>query len=183
VPLLPKRDLVESGKETQGQGPSRARTFSRYVYDRFLRLHGSPKQIAWGAAVGLFVAMTPTMGIQTLLAVPLAAFLKISKVAAATTVWVTNPVTAPFLYGLNYMIGARLLGHPPEAPFLSNPCWETLWNSGRHVVLSLTLGGLITGIIVAFGGYFVVLAMVTEAREKAHRLKERMKREKPVEPT
>jgi uncharacterized protein (DUF2062 family) len=156
-------------------GPGRVREFSRYFYNRFVRLHGNPEKIAWGAAVGFFVAMTPTMGIQTYLAVPIAALFRISKVAAAATVWVTNPVTAPFLYGLNYMIGGKLLGYPLKAPFLSDPGWETFWHSGPHVVLSLTVGGIITGIISGVVGYFVVLAMVRTARGKAQRIKQRIK--------
>ncbi|MBW1897020.1 MAG: DUF2062 domain-containing protein [Deltaproteobacteria bacterium] len=147
------------------------RQFSRYFYERFVKLHGSPEEIAWGAAVGCFVAMTPTMGIQMILAVPIAALFRISKVAAAATVWVTNPVTAPFVYGLNYMLGAKLLGYPLKAPFFLSPSWETFWNSGRHVVLSLTLGGVITGIMAGLAGYFVVLVMVKTAREKAQRLR------------
>ena len=149
--------------------------FARYFYDRFIRLHGSPEEVAWGAAIGFFVAMTPTMGIQTYLAVPIAAVFRISKVAAAATVWVTNPVTAPFLYGLNYMLGAKLLGYPLKTPFFSSPSWETFWNSGRHVVLSLTLGGVITGIMAGLVGYLVVLVMVRTAREKAQRLRRKRK--------
>ncbi|MBW2259817.1 MAG: DUF2062 domain-containing protein, partial [Deltaproteobacteria bacterium] len=101
----------------------------RYFYDRFVRLHGSPREIAWGAALGFFVAMSPTMGIQTYIAVPLAALFRISKVAAATTVWLTNPLTAPFIYGFNYMVGAKLLGYPLKTSFTSNPSWQTLWCS------------------------------------------------------
>ena len=37
------------------------RRAARYFYDRFIRLHGSPEQIAWGAAVGFSVRInTPT---------------------------------------------------------------------------------------------------------------------------
>jgi len=166
--------------EKEGAEPSvrrlgRTRKLVRAFYDRSVRLHGSPEQIAWGAAVGFFVAMTPTMGIQTYLAVPIAALFGFSKVAAAATVWITNPVTAPFLYGLSYMIGAKLLGYPLKTPFLSNPSWETFWHAGEHVMLALTLGGVITGVIVAIVGYFVVLAMVRTAREKAEHLKLRRK--------
>jgi uncharacterized protein (DUF2062 family) len=157
-------------------GPGRIRRFSRYFYDRFLRLHGSPREIARGAALGFFVAMTPTMGIQMYIVVPIAALFKVSKVAAAAAVWVTNPLTAPFLYGVNYMIGAKLLGYPLKCEFLSNPGWETFWHSSQHVIVSLILGGTVTGIILGAVGYFVVLGMVKTAREKARRLKQKIKR-------
>lgn len=162
---------TEQTSETPNLPRSSIRGFVRYIYDRFIRLHGSPEEVAWGAAVGFFVAMTPTIGIQTLLAVPVAAFFRINKIAAAATVWLTNPVTAPFIYGFNYMVGAKLLGYPLKAVFFSNPSWETLWYSGRHVFLSLTVGGILTGIIAGLVGYFVTLVMVRAAREKARRLR------------
>lgn len=162
---------TEQTSETPNLPRSSIRGFVRYFYDRFIRLHGSPEEVARGAAVGFFVAMTPTMGIQTLLAVPVAAFFRINKIAAAATVWLTNPVTAPFIYGFNYMVGAKLLGYPLKAVFFSNPSWETFWYSGRHVFLSLAVGGILTGIIAGLVGYFVTLVMVRAAREKARRLR------------
>ena len=168
--------LPEHGPEPSVSGIGRVRKSIRYFYDRFVRLHGSPEQIAWGAALGLFVAMSPTMGIQMYIAIPLAALFKISKVAAATSVWVTNPVTAPFLYGLNYMLGAKLLGYPLKCQFISNPSWETFCHSSQNVIVSLVLGGAITGVILGIAGYFVVLGMVRTAREKTRRLKEKIKR-------
>ena len=144
---------------------------ARYFYDRFLRLRGSPEQVAWGAAVGFFVAMTPTMGIQTLLAVPVAAFFRINKVAAAATVWLTNPFTAPFIYGFNYMVGARLIGYPLKAVFFSSPSWETFWYSSKSVFVSLMVGGILSGIVVGVAGYFLTLGLVRAAREKARRLR------------
>ena len=149
----------------------RMKRFARYLYHRFIRLHGSPEEIAWGAAVGFFVAMSPTMGFQTCLAVPVAAFFKINKVAAAATVWLTNPVTAPFIYGFNYMIGTKLLGYPLNAVFFSNPSWETFWHASAEVLLCLIVGGILSGIVVSLAGYFVTLWMVRTAREKARQIR------------
>ena len=162
---------TEQTWETPNPPRGSIRGFVRYFYDRFIRLHGSPEEVAWGAAVGFFVAMTPTMGIQTLLAVPVAAFFRINKIAAAATVWLTNPVTAPFIYGFNYMAGAKLLGYPLNAPFFSNPSWETLWHSSKSVFLSLMVGGTLSGIVIGVAGYFLTLWMVRAAREKARQLR------------
>ena len=171
IPVREQDDPTEQTSEPQNPRNRSIKGVARYFYNRFIRLHGSAKQIAWGAAVGFFVAMTPTMGIQTLLAVPIAALFKINKVAAAATVWLTNPVTAPFIYGFNYMLGAKLLGYPSKAVFFSNPSWETFWHWGGHVLLSLSVGGILTGIIAGVAGYFVTLRVVRTAREKARRLR------------
>ncbi|MBW1743002.1 MAG: DUF2062 domain-containing protein [Deltaproteobacteria bacterium] len=171
-------DGTRAHQDSADPSQGHIRRFARYLYDRFVRLHGSPREIAWGAALGFFVAMTPTMGIQTYIAVPLAALFRISKVAAATTVWLTNPLTAPFIYGFNYMLGAKLLGHPLKTSFTSDPSWQTLWASGKCVFLALTVGGILTGVVVGVAGYFLTLYMVKAAREKAHRLKIRHKKGK-----
>jgi uncharacterized protein (DUF2062 family) len=165
--------LAEGRAEWSNRGPGRVKRFARWFYYRFVRFHGSPEQVAWGTALGLFVAMSPTMGFQMAIAIPIAAFFRISKLAAAVAVWLTNPATAFFIYLFNYKLGARLLGYPLKADFLSNPSWESFWRAGTHAVFSLTLGGIITGVIIALPGYFVALAMVRTAREKARQLRQK----------
>jgi uncharacterized protein (DUF2062 family) len=170
--------MEECRAEWNNPAPGRVKRFTRWFYNRFVRLHGSPKQIAWGTALGLFLAMSPTMGFQMAIAIPLAAFFKISKLTAAVAVWLTNPATAPFIYWFNFKLGAKILGYPLKAGFLANPSWESFWRGGTHVILSLTLGGIITGVIIAVPGYFIALAMVRTAREKARLLKERKKQKR-----
>jgi hypothetical protein len=115
------------------------------------------------------------MGFQTAIAVPIAAFFRINKVAAAATVWLTNPITAPFIYGFNYMLGAKLLGHPVRNAIgtasATGLSWETFWHSSKGVFLSLTVGGTLTGVVVGIAGYLLTLALVRTARQKARRLR------------
>jgi hypothetical protein len=141
------------------------------LYNRFIRIRGTPERVAWGAAIGFFVAMTPTMGIQTYIVVPLAALLGVSKLAAAITVWITNPLTAPFLYGFNYMIGAMILGYPLKMNVVSNTSWSVLYHSGQQVFYSLWIGGFVTGIIFGIAGYFLAEGIIITAREKSDKLK------------
>ena len=145
--------------------------FLKYFYNRFIRLHGSAEEIAWGSAVGLFIAMSPTLGLQMCVAVTVAAFFKINKVAAAAAVWITNPATAPVIYWINYQLGAKLLGYPVHPLFFSNPSWDTFWNSGKHVFLSLLVGGAIAGVTLGTIGYIITVNTVRTAREKARHLR------------
>jgi uncharacterized protein (DUF2062 family) len=172
-PLQDQDHATQFQPEWPNVPAGRLRRLARYLYHRFIRLHGSPEEIAWGAAVGFFVAMSPTMGFQTCLAVPVAAFFKINKVAAAATVWLTNPVTAPFIYGFNYMIGAKLLGYPLNAVFFSRPSWETFWHGSAEVLLCLVIGGTLSGLVVSLAGYFVTLWMVRTAREKTRQIRQK----------
>lgn len=70
------------------------------------------KSISGGLAVGLFVALTPTMGVQMFLAVIVAYFLRVNIPAAVVACWVTNPLTAPLIYPLQYKLGIWLSGIP-----------------------------------------------------------------------
>lgn len=164
--------MAASGEGTQSdlRKPTTKRFFT-YFYHRFIRLHGSAEEIAWGSAVGLFIAMSPTMGFQMCMAIAVAAFFKINKVAAAATVWVTNPATAPVIYWINYHLGAKLLGCPVYPLFFSSPSWDSFWNSGKQAFLSLVVGGVITGVVLGVIGYIITLNLVKTARKKTHRFR------------
>jgi uncharacterized protein (DUF2062 family) len=84
----------------------------RKVYERILKIRGEPREIALGMGLGLFVAMSPTMGFQMVIAIFLATLFKWNKIAAALGVWLTNPLTAPFIYGLTYLVGSFVIGLP-----------------------------------------------------------------------
>jgi len=149
----------------------RIKRFIFHLYNRFIRIRGTPEQVAWGAAIGFFVAMTPTMGFQTYIVIPLAALLGVNKVSAAIAVWLTNPLTAPFLYGFNYMIGAMILGYPLKMNVLSNVSITFLFHSGKQVFYSLWVGGIVSGIILGIAGYFLAEGMIITARQKSDKLK------------
>jgi uncharacterized protein (DUF2062 family) len=76
---------------------------------KILKQKDTPESIAGGAALGMFVALTPTVGIQMILAVILATIIRVNKIVAALMCWITNPLTiAPIFYGC-YCVGALIL--------------------------------------------------------------------------
>lgn len=80
---------------------------------RLLRgFRGSPQAIAGGFSLGLFLALTPTIGVQIILAVFLATFLKVSRPAALISVMITNPVTVPPIFTFNYWVGSFFFDGP-----------------------------------------------------------------------
>lgn len=81
------------------------------LLDRVKKLQGDPHYIALGMAIGVFVAITPTIPFHTVLAVAMAYLLKASRPAAIIGVWVSNPFTVVFLYIACYKIGMLLFGH------------------------------------------------------------------------
>ena len=60
-------------------------------------------------AVGIFVGMTPTLGVQMIIAAFVATLLGASRVPAVLMVYISNPLTAVPLYSLCYNVGAAVL--------------------------------------------------------------------------
>ncbi len=133
------------------------------VYDRFIRIQGRPRDIAMGFALGLFVGMTPTMGFQMAIAVFIAAILRWNKFSSVAGVWITNPVTAPFIYGMNYMVGKKMFHIEVVTPSIGNMSMKSLVDllcETPDIFLAMTLGGIVVGIPLAIGGYYLAYAAV-----------------------
>ncbi|MCP4673286.1 MAG: DUF2062 domain-containing protein [Desulfobacula sp.] len=73
-----------------------------FPIQKIKELHGEPRYVAFGMAIGVFVAITPTIPFYTVLAIALAVFLKASKPAAIIGACVSNPFTVVFLYFASY---------------------------------------------------------------------------------
>ena len=144
----------------------------REVYDRIKKLQGDPHYVALGMAIGVFVAITPTIPFHTVIAIALAFILKASKPAAAIGVWFSNPVTIPALYIGSYKVGGRLLGynmpHDVSLDSISN-----IFELGFDVASVFLVGGVVLGIVPAVITYFVTrrLFINIRARVKAKRKK------------
>lgn len=151
----------------------RARALVRRAYDYLIRLRGSPEAIAWGLSIGLLIAMTPTVGLQMAIAVPVATLLRGNPAAAAAGCWLTNPLTIPFLYGLNYWLGAVILGYEPRFTIEGELTLDMLLSSSSHVWWSLSVGGLITGLGSALVAYYPTILMIRAGRAGLERRRTR----------
>ena len=138
-------------------------TSIRKTYERFLKIRGTPREIALGFALGLFVGMSPTMGFQMAIAVFVAALFKWNKISSAAAVWITNPITAPIIYGVTYFVGASIIGMPNinlRPQDLSVTSFITFFKQTPLIFWAMTLGGVVIGVPLALAGYFVVYSAV-----------------------
>lgn len=130
---------------------------------RFIRLRGTPDEIAKGVALGIFIGMTPTMGFQMPIALFFAILLRENKLAAVLGVWITNPLTAPFIYALQYESGRLLLGMKrlqlPEELTLN-----ALKTLGWEVLAPLCTGSLIFGVLSAALSFALTLRLIPTIR-------------------
>ncbi len=135
----------------------------RRVYKRFIQIRGEPREVALGFALGVFVGMTPTIGVQTPIAVFIAALFKWSKLSAAIGVWISNPLTAPIIYGVAYITGAKFLSLDPVFNMPLSPTWSTLkamLQKAPQAFEAMTVGGAIIGLPLAVISYYLSYAAV-----------------------
>jgi hypothetical protein len=126
---------------------------------RFARMDGTPDEIAKGLALGIFIGMTPTFGAQMLLAVFFAFLLKENKLAAVLGVWITNPITAPFVYAFEYETGRLLLGMP-RVQLPNELSFKAVTDLGYQVLVPLWFSGVLYGVIGAILAYALTLRFI-----------------------
>ncbi len=74
-----------------------------------------------GAALGVFIGMTPTMGVQAILAGLAAIGIRVNVPMTIMATLISNPLSAPFIYTLEYRLGLVLLGPPDHADLTGYP--------------------------------------------------------------
>ena len=131
-------------------------------------LNGEPRYVAMGMAVGIFVSATPTIPFQTLIAVTLAFILRGSKAAAAIGVWLSNPITFPVFYLASYKTGAFLFGIS-DIPGIAGQTKSDLLKLGFDITLAAITGGIVIGIFLAIGAYFIARKIVTKIHSRDKR--------------
>ncbi len=155
-------------KPSKSQKKDTLQNLLRRVYERFVKIRGGPREIALGFALGIFIGMTPTMGIQMPIAVFLAAIFKCSKISAPSGVWITNPFTAPFVYGITYILGANLLGLKATMTLPQELTWSIVKEMLKNAPVifgALTVGGVLVGLPLAVLGYYLSFAAVKKYQQ------------------
>jgi uncharacterized protein (DUF2062 family) len=151
----------------------RSRPLLRWVF----KLRSTPRAIAGGLGLGMFIAFTPTVGIQIILAVFAATMLGLNRPAAIIPVWITNPLTVAPIYLFNYWIGIQIWGGPPVSEvsgtfydlgrtLTSFHLWEIkdqlliTMNMGWNILVPLLIGSIIVGIVTGVVTYVVTLKLL-----------------------
>ncbi|HLD47783.1 MAG TPA: DUF2062 domain-containing protein [Desulfobaccales bacterium] len=138
----------------------------RYHWLIFRRLQEDPRRIAAGMALGVFIGITPTIPLHTVIVLSLAALLRVSPVTAFIGIQIGNPLTVVPIYIACYKVGQFLLyrGQPLVFPeTFSFKAWiDVLWQGG----VALQVGGVILAIPPAIVSYFLTLWFVQRYRRR-----------------
>lgn len=124
---------------------------------RLRQLEGNPHHLALGMAVGIFVSIMPIIPFQTLVAIGLAFIVRGSKSAAFLGTWLSNPLTIPLVYYLNYKVGCVLLGYQATLDCIVFDSFSQLMELGVEVATAMMVGGAVIGAVLGAAAYFLTL--------------------------
>ena len=144
-----------------------------------MRMKGDPQSLAIGTAIGVFIGITPTMPLHTILIIPLTIITRTSTIAALLgSLLVCNPITYVPQYYLATIVGNALT--PYELSWarikevldilLQHPglqkSMEALVGLGYEAAIVLVVGGTVLALPCALISYFLSLRLFIKIRQK-----------------
>lgn len=160
-----------------------------FVVYRVLRANDTPHRLSLGIAVGMFIAWTPTPGIQMLLVVLVASLLRANRLVGVPLVWLSNPFTLVPVYYPNYLVGEFLVGCCYNSPavsygelmkmlenfrsfsyivvhFFDKELWQELAQLLLRLGLELWVGSIVVGLFLGVVSYFVSYKVIVWYRTR-----------------
>lgn len=108
----------------------------REKFKMMLTLDRPPSVIAWAAALGMLTGISPCAGLQTCMALLVSGWFNLPVYPPLIGVYITNPITIPFIFGLTTKFGMILLGGESAAGFDRNNITPSgLAETGRALLL------------------------------------------------
>ena len=157
--------------------------------DAFLEKYNLPKaylavnrrMITRGVAVGLFWGFIP-MPMQMLAVMATTPFFRFNVPIAISMVWLSNPITMPPMYYIEYLTGNFLLGREGIEDIELTMSWFT--EHFDEILVPLYVGTsfysiVVTGIIYVVLNRLWVNSVHTEKRERKHNRKKKELSKKP----
>ena len=146
----------------------------RQRFQLLLNIEESPHRTALAFGVGIWIAFFPILGIHTGMALLIAFFFRLSRVAVLLGTWVNNPWTIAPMYTAGTLIGCLLLGLSPggfraiDWTEITAGSWSDtvvrLWSALRPYWWPYVVGNTLLGLASAAVGYFILRSFLERRR-------------------
>ena len=122
----------------------------------------SPHRISLAFATGVFIGMSPFLGIHTVLGILVAWLLRLNKLATIIGVYVTNPWTIIPIYTFSTWIGMKFLGIGMIIPEVDwkHMTLSRILNEFSPILKPFFFGTLLIGTLSAILSYIVIYKIV-----------------------
>ena len=115
-------------------------------------LAANRKMISRGVLIGLFIAFIP-MPMQMAAVLLFVPFIRFNVPIGLAMCWLSNPITMPPMYYMEYLTGSFLLGIEPEPVEMT---LEWFSNNLDNIFIPLYFGTALYSIVGSISGYFLV---------------------------
>ena len=126
------------------------------------------RTVSRGVAIGLFVGLIP-MPMQMVVIVMLLPIFRFNVLVGFSMVWLSNPVTMPFMYYVEYLTGNFLLGLDGIENIELSLDWFK--NNLDDILIPLYVGTLFYCVTISSSAYYLInyLWIRSVHKEKKHR--------------
>lgn len=127
-----------------------------------LSIKESPVRLSLSFAIGVFIGMSPFLGIHTILGIICAYLFRLNKFVTIVGVYITNPWTIIPIYTFSTFVGARLLGMDKFFPAVD---WKGLTLSKLISELGpllkpFIIGTLLIGLLSSVASYLILYYLI-----------------------
>lgn len=122
-----------------------------------LSLDVSPRVLAKASAFGALIGISPYIGAQTYIALFVSSYFNLPIYPLMIGVYITNPITIPFIFAFTTKVGLMLLGMDSSFIFdWDNVTISSLFEAGKTLFIPFIVGTHFVGIVCAFFTYFII---------------------------
>ena len=130
----------------------------RAISEQVLRVDDTPHRIALAFALGVFVGVSPLIGLHTVIALALAWIFGLNRLVTVSGAFVNNPWSIIPIYTFSTWIGTVILGTDLK---MYNVDWHkltlgTLVSDLENLIWPFLLGTTIVGLAAAFVAYVII---------------------------
>lgn len=127
----------------------------------------SPEKIAAAFSLGIFIGMSPLLGMHTVLGIAAAWILKLNRLVTLVGVYVTNPWTIVPIYTFGTWLGVKILRKEHIIPVIdwSHLTLKILISDFKPFILPFFVGSTALGIVSAALSYFMIFQAAKRTRE------------------
>lgn len=128
----------------------------------------SPHRVAVAFSIGVFLGMSPLIGIHTLLGLAIAWIFRLNKFVTLVGVFVTNPWTIVPIYTFGIWTGAKLLGINRVVPQIdwTHMTFLDIAQNFTPIILPFFVGTTLVGTVAGLISYIIIFFAMKGIREQ-----------------
>jgi uncharacterized protein (DUF2062 family) len=139
----------------------------REKFRSIFQVHDTPHRIAMAFSFGVFMGISPLLGLHTIGAFFIAWLLGLNRLVAIVGVYITNPWTIVPIYSFCLWVGAKTVGVQQILPSVdwNHVTFSYLLDKLSPLLWPFVVGTLLVGTVSSFLSYFIIYGTVVRFRK------------------